>query len=129
METVFLCATGSVIGALVGILVKKLAPETGTALSVFVSASVMVCAIGCYGTVLNVAEELLSQTALPLECGEILVRICGVSIVSKLSSGLARMAGDEGIADAMDMLGAGSSVLCSLPLWQSLAEILFSFTR
>ncbi|MBQ8898031.1 MAG: hypothetical protein IJY86_06090 [Clostridia bacterium] len=128
MDVVLICASGAVMGVLVGVIIKKISPDIGKALSLFISASVAVCALGCFATVKDFVSELLRHTALPHECGDTVMRICGVGIISRLSSDLCRTAGDEGIADAMDMLGTGAAAVCSLPLWQSVAEILLSFT-
>ena len=108
-------ATG-IAGAVLGMLLKRSAPELGLALSVAVCFFGALLAMELVAGLGGLLDALESETGLsPAVLGPVL-KCVGVGIVTRLAADICRDAGQSSAASAVELCGAACALVTALPL-------------
>ena len=128
MEVLWKCAALGVAASLLGLAVRKEREEQ--ALILGFTAAVMIIAASVQS--LSGAEELLRKAGERSGLSSMLtvpvLKSLGLALLGRFSSELCRDAGQASAASAVE-LASSCAILCvSLPLLQSLLELVFSYS-
>ena len=128
MSLLIKAAALALAGAVLGLLLRRDAPELALALSVAVSLLAAGLAVELCGELKQVAELAREQTGLsPAVVGPVL-KCVGVGIVTRLAADLCKDAGQGAIASAVELCGAACAMVTAMPLIKSLLLMISELT-
>ena len=114
-------------GAIMGLLLKRSAPELGLALSLAVSVFAALLAAELVSGLADILTEVREQTGLsPTVVGPVM-KCVGVGIVTRLASDICRDAGQSAAGSAVELCGAACAMAAALPLIRSLLGAIREF--
>lgn len=115
-------------GALLAVLLKKTSPDMALLLALGVCVAVLAMLGSALEEILSLLRELLDWGGLSAELFSPLLKTVGIAIVSRTGGALCRDAGEGAMAGLVELGGAFSAILVSLPLfraaWQMLEGLL-----
>ena len=128
MEVLWKCAALGVAASLLGLAVRKEREEQALILGFAASAMIIAASVQS----LSGAEELLRKAGERSGLSSMLtvpvLKSLGLALLGRFSSNLCRDAGQASAASAVE-LASSCAILCvSLPLLQSLLELVFSYS-
>ena len=106
------------------LLVKKAAPEQALLLT---AAAVLVVGLGCLSLVMPAVEQLrdlFTRGGLESSHAAILLKTLAAAAVTRLCADLCRDSGSQALGSAVELAGAGASLLIAIPLLQAVTELL-----
>ena len=106
------------------LLVKKAAPEQALLLT---AAAVLVVGLGCLSLVMPAVEQLrdlFTRAGLESSYVAILLKTLAAAAVTRLCADLCRDGGSQALGSAVELAGAGASLLIAIPLLQAVTELL-----
>ncbi len=128
MSLLIKAAALALAGAVLGLLLRRDAPELALALSVAISLLAAGLAVELCGELKQVAELAREQTGLsPAVVGPVL-KCVGVGIVTRLAADLCKDAGQGAIASAVELCGAACAMVTAMPLIKSLLLMISELT-
>lgn len=122
MELFWKAVAGGLLCAVLGLMIEK--REYGLALSAAVCCMVLAGAAAYFQPVLELLRELAELTA---EGGELfvpLLRGVGIALTAQLAGLICQDAGNAALAKTLQMLGAAAVLYISVPVFQSLLELI-----
>ena len=112
---------------IVGLILRRSAPELGLALSVAVSAFAALLAMELVSGLAEILADVREETGLsPAVVGPVL-KCVGVGIVTRLAADICSDAGQSAAASAVELCGAACSLAVSLPLIRALLSAIREF--
>ena len=122
-EALKLCAAG-VICAMLCVLVREIRPE----LAPFVqTGGIIVLTVMLFGTLkamLAQADELFRQLGtLDVSSAELLIKILGIAVITKIGADICVDNGNEALASAVELGGKLTILFCCFSLIKVLAEL------
>ena len=128
MDFLWKCATLGIIASLLGLALRKEREEQALLLGLAAAALIFVSALQS----LQGVEELLRRAGERAGLTAVLtvpvLKSLGLALLGRFSASLCRDAGQASAAQAVE-LAAACAILCvSLPLLQSLLELVFAYT-
>ena len=124
MEQVLQAAGLCLIGALLALVVKRGSPETALLLTLAAAAAVLLALGPAAEEVLAFLQELAEGSGVPAELFAPLYKIVGIGLVVRVGGGLCRDAGESALAGVVETAGAVCALASSLPLLQTVLELL-----
>ena len=124
MEQVLQAAGLCLIGALLALVVKRGSTETALLLTLAAAAAVLLAMGPAAGEVLAFLRELAEGSGVPAELFAPLYKIVGIGLVVRVGGGLCRDAGESALAGVVETAGAVCALASSLPLLQTVLELL-----
>ena len=124
MEQVIQAAGLCLIGALLALVLKRGSPETALLLTLAAAAAVLLAMGPAAGEVLAFLRELAEGSGVPEELFAPLYKIVGIGLVVRVGGGLCRDAGESALAGVVETAGAVCALASSLPLLQTVLELL-----
>ncbi len=124
MTVLMKAAATGIAGAVLGLVLKKNAPELGLALSIAISllaASLAAQVLEGLGEVLRLARE---QTGLSPSVVEPVFKCVGIGVVTRLSADMCKDAGQSAVASAVELCGTACAMTVALPLVQTLLQMI-----
>lgn len=116
------------LGAVLALLLKKTSPDMALLLTVAVCTVVLAVLVQGLETVVDFLRQLLERGGLSEELFTPLLKTVGIALVSRTGGALCRDAGQGAMAGLVELSGAFSAILVSLPLfraaWQMLEGLL-----
>lgn len=106
------------------LLVKKAAPEQALLLT---AAAVLAAGLGCLTLTMPVVEKLRSlfaQAGLDSGYVSVLLKTLAAAVVTRLCADLCRDGGSQALGSAVELAGAGASLLIAMPLLEAVTELL-----
>ena len=126
MDIVRIAALG-IVGALLGILLKKKKKEYELFVTLGVSLCIFYFIISKLELVLAVINRMQEYVELDTGYIAILVKMIGITYVSEFSANLCRDAGYQAVAGQIEMFGKLSILVISMPVLLVLLETLEGF--
>lgn len=124
MMLLFKAAAAGLAGSVVGLLLRRSAPELGFA----VTAAVTLLAAALGAEVLSGLTELYTlletETGLSPALVTPVLKCVGIGIVTRLSAELCRDAGQGAAASAVELCGTACAMVTALPLIRSLLSLI-----
>lgn len=126
MEAVLKIAAVALLSVVFGALLKKTSPETALLLALAVCIGILLLLVRQLGEISNFLREVLEWGGLPDSIFTPLCKTVGIALISRTGSELCRDAGEGAIASLMEIAGAFTAILVSIPLLQTVWEMLQS---
>lgn len=120
----FLRAVGLVLTAVLLLPVVSQKKELGTVLSLAVCAAVGIGAAALLGPMVEFLEELQQTGNLERGYLSVLLKGCGIGLISDLAAMICADAGESAMGKAVQLLAHAAILLLSLPMLRQLLEIL-----
>lgn len=128
MDTAAKIAAVCLLGTVLTLLLKKTSPDMSLLLALAVCVIVLAMLAKELEAVAGFLRELLERGGLSDELFAPLLKTVGIAIISRTGGALCRDAGEGAMAGLVEMAGAFSAILVSLPLfraaWQMLEGLL-----
>lgn len=127
MTVLFKAAAAAVAGAIIGLIVKRSAPELALGLSTAVSIFAALLAMELISGLTEFLDMLEGETGLsPAVVGPVL-KCVGVGVVTRIAADICRDAGQSAAASAVELCGAACAMTAALPLIQALLTAVREF--
>lgn len=126
METVLQVAALCLLGTVLATLLRGRSPELALLLTVGVCVVVGALLLRGLGQLLSLLRELVSLAELSPELFEPLLKTLGIALLCRVGSDVCRDAGQSALASLLEIACSFAAVLVSLPLFQSVWELLRS---
>ncbi len=110
-------------GALLGIIIRQYKPEFSIYISLTVGIIILGVLIGLISPVLDTITELTDAVNLNDIYGSVLLKALAICYITQLASDCCSDAGEKAIASKLEMAGKIAIVVISLPLFQSLVNV------
>lgn len=124
MDTAVKVAAVCLLGAVLALLLKKTSPDLALLLAVAVCVVVLALLGRGVETVVDFLGQLLERGGLSEELFTPLLKTVGIALVSRTGGALCRDAGQGAMAGLVELAGAFSAILVSLPLFQAAWQML-----
>lgn len=115
-----------ILCAIMGIMFKNMSLPFSVLLSAFVSLCVGVFCLSNLSPFLDFLAEINSGTPFGAYSG-ILVKVCGIGIITRLTAELCRDSGENSYATKAELIGNTAVLLCALPVIKSIFEQIKEF--
>lgn len=122
MEILIKAAACGVITVIFASQLKHTRRDLAALLSLAACVLIMTAALSQAGPILRYIEEMTSISGMDHSLLEILLKVCGCTIITKLTSVFIREAGEGGIANSVELCGTLISVCFTLPLLESVMD-------
>ncbi len=109
------------LGAVISILLKSLAPSFSTLLAVFVSLSVAGVCIYCIIPFVEFFYEMTEGTGFSAYV-QVLFKVCGIAMLTRFAGEICKDAGEAVYASKAYMAGKTAILLSALPVIKALFE-------
>lgn len=124
MEIMCKAAGVAIVGAALGLLLKKNEPALAYTLAAAVTGTVLLLALGMIESAAGSATELAEAAGISAAELITVLRALGISVITRIASGLCSDAGNSAAASAVQICGAAAIIFVSLPLMKTvMAEI------
>lgn len=111
------------VGALLGIILRQYKPEFSIYISLLVGIIILAVLISVISPVLDTIKELTDAVNLNDIYGKVLLKALAICYITQLASDCCADAGEKAIAGKLEMAGKIAIVVISLPLFQSLVNV------
>ena len=121
---------GSVIGVIasvLGLLLKKNAPEFALLLTVSAAAAIIGFALSILGNIKDFVYELAERGAISSALLAPLVKCVGISVCAKLATDICKDAGFSASASAVELVASAAALYAALPLMRAVLKMSESF--
>ena len=112
-----------IIGAVLSSVLKQYKPEFSIYVSLTVGIIILGALIGLISPVLDTITELTDAVNLNDIYGSVLLKALAICYITQLASDCCSDAGEKAIASKLEMAGKIAIVVISLPLFQSLVNV------
>ena len=112
------------VGVVLALLLQKNNPELAILLALAVSAGVLLFGLEHMKAVLAVLEQMAQAGGLSSDLLEPLLKTVGIALISRTGAELCRDANQGAMASVVEIAGAFSAVVVSIPLLCAVWELL-----
>ena len=113
------------IGSILGLLIKKSAPEITMTLSLSLGVLLLLWIATDAGEVLAFLKELTERTGVPEVVFAPLLKTVAIALVARTTADLCRDAGESALGSLTESAGAVCALAASLPLLRTVMDILW----
>ena len=124
MELVTQAAGICLVGALLGLTLKRGTPELSLLLTAAAAAVILLALMEPMGQLLAFIRQLAGKTGVPEELFLPLYKTVGIALVVKIGGGLCRDAGESALCSLLELAGTVCALLTALPLLQAVLDLL-----
>ena len=124
MDVVIKLAAVALVAALCTLLIKSKNSEQAFLLGTASAVIICLAAMKFLGDIVDFAKELIALSNVSSAVFLPVIKCIGIAIVSKLVCELCKDAGQAGIASAVEYTGAVAAVYISLPLLETILDLL-----
>lgn len=115
----FRLAAICLLGALLSVCLKQMSAPFSMLLTVFVSVSAVGACAVYFLPFLDFFRQTAEGTPFSGYAG-ILIKVCGIGILTRIGAALCRDAGENGFASNVTLVGKTAILLCALPVIRTL---------
>ena len=127
MDTVMICSGLAFSAAVLSKILKRISPDFSFGVSVAAVTALFGAALGFISVVRNFCIELALGMGLPEGSIELVFKTAAIGVITKLTAEICRASDESAVASAVEFTGACAGVVSSIPLWQGIIEMLYSF--
>lgn len=124
MDVVIKLAAVALVAALCTLLIKSKNSEQAFLLGTASAVIICLAAMKFLGDIVDFVKELIALSNVSSAVFMPVIKCIGIAIVSKLVCELCKDAGQAGIASAVEYTGAVAAVYISLPLLETILDLL-----
>lgn len=126
MEVLLKASAVAVIGAVLGLILKKNTPEISLLLAIAVSCAVLALAVSLFGDVLDFIGSLSDLTEMSSASISAVMKAVGIGIVTRLATDVCKDSGQSAAASSVELAGTISALFAALPLMETVLEMIRS---
>ena len=126
MDVLLKASAVEVIGAVLGLVLKKNTPEISLLLAMAVSCAVLGLAVSLLGDVLDFIESLTDLTEMSSASISAVMKAVGIGIITRLASDVCKDSGQSAAASSVELAGTVSALFAALPLMKTVLEMIRS---
>lgn len=126
MDVLLKASAVAVIGAVLGLVLKKNSPEISLLLAVAVSCAVLGLAAVLLEDVLGFINTLTKLTEIPSASISAVMKAVGIGIVSRFASDVCKDSGQSAAASSVELAGTVSALFVAMPLMETVLEMIKS---
>lgn len=120
MEIIIKVCAIAIFGSIAVLTVRRILPEMALSVSIILLVFVFLFALGAIERVISFIFVLSENAGLDKELTTPLVKVLGISIVTKLATDICREAGVLAVASCIELLGGCIAIVLAFPLMMSL---------
>lgn len=124
MELLLKIAAGAVTAALCAAVLRKNSPEFALLVMLCAGVWVLIQVVQSMGQVTRTMTHLVNVAKLDTRVVEPVVKVVGISIITRVTGEVCRSAGDSGIAAVVETAGTVLALAATLPLVQAVVEMI-----
>lgn len=124
MELLLKIAAGAVTAALCAAVLRRNGTEFTLLIMLAAGVWVLMMAAGALGEVITILSRLTRLSKLDIHVIEPVVKVVGLSVVTKVSGEICRAAGEGGIAACVETAGTFLALAAALPLVGAVVEMI-----
>lgn len=128
MELVIQAAGVCIVGALLGLTLRRSSPEMTLLLAAAVTVAVLLALAEPLRTLLEVLDRLAEGAGVSHALLLPLYKAVGIAMVVKIGGGLCRDAGEGALASVLELAGTVCALLAALPLLRAVLSLLEEWT-
>lgn len=126
MELVLKAAAISIIGAALGLVLKKNVPEISLLLAMAVSGAVLGLAAAVLKNIVDFAVKLTELTDMPSASVVAVMKAVGIGIITRFASDICKDSGQNAAASSVELAGTAAVLFTALPLMETVLEMIKS---
>ncbi len=120
MEIIIKVCAVAIFGSVAVLAVRRILPEMALSVSIVLLVFVFIFALGAVEKVLSFVFVLSENAGINKELTSPLVKVLGISIITKLATDVCREAGVLAAASCIELLGGCVAIALAFPLMMSL---------
>lgn len=124
MDGYFKAVAAALITAVLGLVMAKQGKDTAVLLTILACTMILAAALGYLSTVLDFFNALEDLTGLDGDSFHILLKVVGIGMIGEMASMICTDAGNAALGKALQILATVLILCLSLPLFQSLLELI-----
>lgn len=124
MELVIQAAGVCVVGALLGLTLRRGSPEVTLLLTLTTAVVVLLALAEPLRELLTLLDRLTERSGVSRGLFLPLYKTVGIAMVVKIGGGLCRDAGESALASVLELAGTVCALLTALPLLKAVLELL-----
>lgn len=128
MELVIQAAGVCIVGALLGLTLRRGSPEMTLLLAAAVTVGVLLSLVEPLGEILDFLNRLAERSGVSQAMLRPLYKTVGIAMVVKVGGGLCRDAGESALALVLELAGTVCALLTALPLLRAVLALLEEWT-
>lgn len=114
----------SIFAVIMIIILKNYRPEMALVLSIITGIGIMFYAISKMSSVINVLNDLVSKSGVNTDFLLIIIKVIGIAYIVEFGKNVCIDAGQSSIATKLEMAGKVVIVVLTIPLINSLVNVL-----
>lgn len=114
----------SIFAVIMIIILKNYRPEMALVLSIITGIGIMLYAISKMSSVINVLNDLVSKSGVNTDFLLIIIKVIGIAYIVEFGKNVCIDAGQSSIATKLEMAGKVVIVVLTIPLINSLVNVL-----
>ena len=116
----------AIVGVALSLVLKQHKPEFSMLISLGAGAVILILIVTSFTPILNTITDLVVDTKMPAEYGQILMKSLGICFIAQLASDTCRDAGESAVASKVELAGKIAVIIISLPLFEKILSIISS---
>ncbi len=128
METLWKCAALGLTASVLALLARRHSEEQALLLGAAAAVMILLTALQSLESLGSLLRRAENGSGLGAEFTVPVLKSLGLSILGKLSAGFCRDLGQNAAASALELASVCAILCVSLPLLQSLLDIVFAYT-
>lgn len=124
MELLLKIAAGAVTAALCAAVLRRNGTEFTLLIMLAAGVWVLMMAAGALGEVVSILSRLTRLSQLDIYVIEPVVKVVGLSVITRVSGEICRTAGEGGIAACVETAGTFLALAAALPLVDAVVEMI-----
>ena len=123
MSKLLSLAVIAVVACLMALVVKKDAPQMASLITIIAGIYLLLYILSCTSQVIDGINAVMSFCNVDTESIMPLIKILGISVVSKITSEICRDMGEGAMAAKIELLGVVLAVIITLPVLNDIIGI------
>ena len=123
MEICIKAAAISVVGAIIGLVIKRANPGTSIVLSAAAAVIVLISALTTAEAVFDFVNEMTEMSGLSDDAVKAVLKTTAIAITARIASDICKDAGQTSAASAVDIAASLGALYAALPLMRSVVEM------
>lgn len=115
---VFTVAAVAVITACLALTIRRSHPELTLLITLLAGILILGMVLGDVIPLLGTVRSLFARSGLPSEYMQIVLKALGICLLTQLASDACRDAGEQGLANKVDLVGKATLLTMAIPLFE-----------
>lgn len=127
MELLIKIAAIAVICAVLGLVLRKISPETAILLTMSAACTVLYFAADVLTEISDFLKTFSESVNIAPASISAVLKVTGIAVISKLASDICADAGQKSVSSAIEIFASAASVYVALPIIKTVFQMINSF--